>query len=188
MTSPDKVYFPDVGLTKINIVEYVLAVGDGLFAALQDRPVTMERWPGGYRPDVKLSTRGDTHGEAFYQKRAPSKGMPDWVETVTIAFPSGRTADEVCPTELAVWPGWPTWVPSATIRGRSSLRHRQPTSCGSILIRSQEPTSLTPYGLRTSLRGAGDAGLVGDPRPAAAADVVFVPIEPSYGFVEAPTR
>ena len=61
----------------------------------------MERWPGGYRPDVKLSTRSDSHGEAFYQKRAPSKGMPDWVETVTITFPSGRTADEVCATELA---------------------------------------------------------------------------------------
>ena len=49
----------------------------------------MERWPGGYRPDVKLSTRSDSHGEAFYQKRAPSKGMPDWVETVTITFSIG---------------------------------------------------------------------------------------------------
>ena len=101
VTSPDKVYFPDVGLTKLDIVSYVIAVGDGIFAALKDRPVTMERWPGGYRPDVKLSTRSDSHGEAFYQKRAPSKGMPDWVETVTITFPSGRTADEVCATELA---------------------------------------------------------------------------------------
>ena len=101
VTSPDKIYFPEVGLTKLDMVSYVVAVGDGIFAALKDRPVTMERWPGGYRPDVKLSTRSDSHGEAFYQKRAPSKGMPDWVETVTITFPSGRTADEVCATELA---------------------------------------------------------------------------------------
>ncbi|HZA05944.1 MAG TPA: ATP-dependent DNA ligase, partial [Propionibacteriaceae bacterium] len=105
VTSPDKLYFPDVGITKLEMVEYVIAVGDGIFAALRDRPVTMERWPGGYRPDVKLSTRSDSHGDAFYQKRAPSKGVPDWVETVRITFPSGRTADEVCATELAtvVW-------------------------------------------------------------------------------------
>ena len=76
VTSPDKMYFPDVGLTKINMVEYVLAVGDGIFAALQDRPVTMERWPGGYRPDVQLSTRADSHGEAFYQKRAQARECP----------------------------------------------------------------------------------------------------------------
>jgi DNA ligase D len=105
VTSPDKLYFPDVGLTKLDVVQYVVSVGDGIFPALRDRATTMERWPGGYRPDVKLSTRSDHHGDAFYQKRAPSKGMPDWVETVTITFPSGRTADEVCATELAtvVW-------------------------------------------------------------------------------------
>jgi DNA primase len=101
VTSPDKIYFPEVGLSKLDIVYYVVAVADGMFPALKDRPVTMERWPGGYRPDVKLSTRGDSHGEAFYQKRAPTKGVPDWVETVTITFPSGRTADEVCVTEPA---------------------------------------------------------------------------------------
>ena len=66
VTSPDKVYFPDVGITKRQMVEYVIAVGDGIFAALQDRAVTMERWPGGYRPDVKLSTRSDSHlGHVF---------------------------------------------------------------------------------------------------------------------------
>ena len=89
VTSPDKLYFPEVGLTKLDMVQYVVAVGDGIFAALQDRPVTMERWPGGYRPDVKLSTRGDRHGDAFYQKRAPTKGMPDWVETVHHHLPVG---------------------------------------------------------------------------------------------------
>ena len=58
VTSPDKLYFPEVGLTKLDVVRYVLAVGDGILAALRDRPVTMERWPGGYRPDIELSTRG----------------------------------------------------------------------------------------------------------------------------------
>ena len=60
VTSPDKVYFPDVGLTKLDVVKYVITVGDGIFAALQDRPMTMERWPGGYRPDVKLSAPAAT--------------------------------------------------------------------------------------------------------------------------------
>src|SRR3954452_17815200 len=105
VTSPEKVYFPDVGLTKLDVVNYFVTVGDGIFAALQDRPTTMERWPGGYRPDARLSTRGDSHGDAFYQKRVPTKGVPEWVESVRIAFPSGRPADEVCPTEVAtvVW-------------------------------------------------------------------------------------
>jgi DNA ligase D-like protein (predicted polymerase) len=60
----------------------------------------MERWPDGVREGVKRATREDPRGDAFYQKRVP-KGAPDWVETAHIAFPSGRTADEVCPTELA---------------------------------------------------------------------------------------
>jgi len=105
VSNPDKIYFPEVGLTKIDIVNYVVAVGDGFLPALLDRPVTMERWPGGYSPDAKLSTRESRFGEAFYQKRAPAKGMPDWVETTTITFPSGRTATQVCVTELATI-GW----------------------------------------------------------------------------------
>src|SRR5215210_4862985 len=124
VTSPDKVYFPDVGLTKLDVVQYVIDVGDGIFAALRDRATTMERWPGGYRPDVKLSTRGDHHGDAFYQKRAPTKGVPDWVETVTITFPSGRTADDVCATELATV----AWMANlGTLRYLSLLNDRATT-------------------------------------------------------------
>jgi DNA ligase D-like protein (predicted polymerase) len=104
VSSPDKVYFPEVGLTKLDLLHYVQAVGDGILAALFDRPTTMERWPGGFRADAKLATRDDPHGDAFYQKRVP-KNMPDWVESATVTFPSGRTAVQVCPTELAtiVW-------------------------------------------------------------------------------------
>jgi len=157
VTSPDKIYFPDVGLTKLDIVSYVIAVGDGIFAALKDRPVTMERWPGGYRPDVKLSTRSDSHGEAFYQKRAPSKGMPDWVETVTITFPSGRTADEVCATELAT---------IAWMANLGTLRyHPWPVTKSNTEKVDQ---------LRIDL----------DPQPGTDfADAV--PIQPTYGFIEA---
>jgi DNA ligase D-like protein (predicted polymerase) len=100
VTNPEKVYFPAVGVRKIDLVEYYLAVGDGILRALYERPTTMERWPEGVHEGVKRATRSDPRGDAFYQKRVP-KGAPPWVETCRIAFPSGRTADEVCPTELA---------------------------------------------------------------------------------------
>ncbi len=66
--------------------------------ALQRRPTTLERWPKGVHPGIVLSTRDRGGGDAFYQKRVP-KGAPDYVQTARIQFPSGRTADEVCPTE-----------------------------------------------------------------------------------------
>src|SRR3990170_390858 len=101
VSSPSKVYFPERGLTKLDVVQYFLAVGDGILGALRERPTTLERWPGGVFEGAKLSTRQDNRGDAFYQKRVP-KGAPTWVETAQVAFPSGRTADEVCPTEVAV--------------------------------------------------------------------------------------
>jgi DNA ligase D len=101
VSNPDKVYFPERGFTKLDVVTYYLAVGDGILRALCQRPTTLERWPSGVIEGAKLSTRADHRGDAFYQKRVPSKGVPPWVETATIAFPSGRTADELCPVDLA---------------------------------------------------------------------------------------
>ena len=101
VTNPEKPAFPAVGLTKMDVVDYYVAVGDGIMRALMERPVTLERWQDGVHPGVKVATRADGKGaDAFFQKRI-SKGAPEWVETAHIAFPSGRTADEVCPTELA---------------------------------------------------------------------------------------
>lgn len=101
VSNPDKVYFPDAGITKLDVVEHFIACGDGILRALRERPTTLERWPSGVFEGAKLSTRQDNRGDAFYQKRVP-KNAPDWVQTARIAFPSGRPADEVCPTELAV--------------------------------------------------------------------------------------
>lgn len=188
VTSPDKLYFPDAGITKLAMVEYVLAVGDGIFAALQDRPVTMERWPGGYRPDVQLSTRSDTHRDAFYQKRAPSRGMPDWVETVTITFPSGRTADEVCATELATI----AWMANlGTLRYHPWPSRRPDTELVDQLRIDLDPQPGTDFtdAVRAAheLRGVlADAGLTGFPKTSGGRGLhVFVPIEASYGFLEA---
>ena len=188
VSSPDKVYFPEPGLTKLEVVNYVIAVGPGIFAALQDRPVTMERWPGGYRPDVTLSTRSDSHHEAFYQKRAPTRGVPDWVETVTITFPSGRTAEEVCATELATI----VWMANlGTLRYHPWPSKRADTERVDQLRIDLDPQPGTDFA--DAVRAAhemravlADAGLTGYPKTSGGRGVhVFVPIEPAYGFTEA---
>jgi DNA ligase D len=105
VSSPDRVIFPETersrAITKLDIVNYYLSVGDGIVRALERRPTTLERWPKGVHPGIVLSTRDKGGGDAFYQKRIP-RGAPDYVQTARIQFPSGRNADEVCPTELAV--------------------------------------------------------------------------------------
>jgi DNA ligase D len=89
LTSPDKVCFPRRGYTKRDVFEYYLAVGDGIMRALRDRPTTLQRFPDGIE------------GEMFFQKRISTRGVPAWVRTAKINFPSGRTADELCPADLA---------------------------------------------------------------------------------------
>jgi DNA ligase D len=88
VTNPDKVYFRTRGETKLDLVRYFLSVGDGIVRTLYERPTQLKRHPDG------------AEGEAIYQKRVP-KHRPDWIETATVTFPSGRTADELCVTELA---------------------------------------------------------------------------------------
>jgi DNA ligase D len=88
LSHPDKTYYPERGFTKLDVAQYYLAVADGVLRGLRDRPTTLQRFPDG------------VEGEFFYQKRAP-KGLPEWLSTARIAFPSGRFADELCPTEPA---------------------------------------------------------------------------------------
>jgi len=83
VTHPDKLYFSSqTKLTKLDLVRYYLSVAPGALAGIQDRPLVLKRFVNG------------AEGEAFYQKRAPSK-WPPWLRTITLAFPSGRTAEEV---------------------------------------------------------------------------------------------
>jgi DNA ligase D-like protein (predicted polymerase) len=109
VSSPDRVIYeatehtPEV--TKLMVAEYFASVEGGLMRALRDRPTALERWTSGVRPGMKLATGPqDRDADAFYQKRLP-KGAPDYLESVQITFPSGRTAEEICPTEIAV----PVW-------------------------------------------------------------------------------
>jgi DNA ligase D len=105
VSSPDRVIFPETEhsgpVTKLDVVRYYISVGDGIMRALARRPTTLERWPKGVHPGIVVSTREKGGGDAFFQKRIP-KGAPDYVDTARIEFPSGRHADEICPTELAV--------------------------------------------------------------------------------------
>ena len=101
VSNPEKPYFGERGIRKIDVVEYFIAVGDGILFALKDRPTTLERWPGGVFEGARISTRVDNTGDAFYQKRVP-KNAPEWVPTAHITFPSGRTADEIAPDSVAV--------------------------------------------------------------------------------------
>ena len=88
VTNPHKVYFPAAGVTKLDLVNYYLAVADAALRAIGRRPLVLKRYVNGIA------------GEGFYQKRAPAK-RPDWVRTVELAFPSGRTAHELVISERA---------------------------------------------------------------------------------------
>ncbi|HVV15739.1 MAG TPA: DNA polymerase domain-containing protein [Polyangia bacterium] len=83
ISHPDKPYFSrEAKLSKLDIVRYYLAVAPGALRGIRDRPIVLKRFVDG------------AEGEAFYQKRAPEQ-RPDWLRTVTLSFPSGRTAEEV---------------------------------------------------------------------------------------------
>jgi DNA ligase D-like protein (predicted polymerase) len=88
VSNPDKVYFPEAGITKIEVVRYYLAVAEGALRGAGGRPNVLVRYANGI------------HGEFFYQKRAPEK-RPEWVEVVALSFPSGRTAEEIVPRDAA---------------------------------------------------------------------------------------
>lgn len=111
VSSPDRVIFPSDGttdekpVTKLDVVRYYVAVGDGILRALRDRPTALERWPKGVLPGMTLTARDATHGrgpqgDAFYQKRM-MRGAPAWAVSSRVLFPSGRAAEELCPDHVA---------------------------------------------------------------------------------------
>ena len=88
MSNPDKVFFPALGLTKLDLVRYYLAVAEGALGGIDGRPMALKRYVNG------------ADGEFFFQKRAPSS-RPEWIETVELKFPSGRSAHEIVITDEA---------------------------------------------------------------------------------------
>src|SRR5512145_2543676 len=88
ISNPGKVLFPEAGYTKLDLVRYYLAVAEGALRGAGGRPNVLVRYPNGVGQ------------EFFYQKRAP-ESRPDWIEVVSLKFPSGRTAQEVVPRDPA---------------------------------------------------------------------------------------
>ncbi|HEY7477954.1 MAG TPA: non-homologous end-joining DNA ligase [Actinomycetota bacterium] len=88
ISNPDKVFFPETGRTKLDLVRYYLAVADGALRGVAGRPMALKRFVNG------------AAGEFFFQKRAPSS-RPEWIETIELRFPSGRTAHEIVVRDAA---------------------------------------------------------------------------------------
>jgi len=88
ISNPDKLFFPKSGHTKLDLVRYYMAVGEGALRGVHGRPMALKRFVNG------------AEGEAFFQKRAPTS-RPEWIETVELSFPSGRTAEEIVVTNAA---------------------------------------------------------------------------------------
>ncbi len=190
VSSPDRVIFPaterTAEVTKLDVVEYYLAVGDGILRALGRRPTTLERWPKGVHPGIVLSTREKGGGDAFFQKRIP-RGAPDYVETARIEFPSGRHADEICPTELAVV-GWAAQMGTITF-------HPWPVRADDVDHPDELRLDLDPQpgtDFADAVRVAAEArvlldelGYIGFPKTSGGRGVhIYVRIEPRWTFTD----
>src|SRR5690348_7758509 len=191
VSSPDRVIYPATDrtpdVTKLMVAEFFASVDDGLMRALRDRPTALERWPAGVLPGIKLATgRPGEKADAFYQKRVP-KGAPDYLQSVDVTFPSGRTAAEICPTEIAV-PVWCAQMGTLTF-------HPWPVRRTDVDRPDELRIDLDPQpgtSFRDAARVAGVAkelldelGLVGFPKTSGNRGVhIYLRIRPDWEFVD----
>jgi len=178
LTNPDKVYWPEVGVTKRELFEHSLAVGEPITRALYERPTYLQRFPEGVT------------GEEIYQKRFP-KYAPDWTQTATVRFPSGRSADALCVTEPAAvaWAanlGCVTFHPWHSRRGDTEhpdeLRIDLDPQPGTGFEEAREIAVTTVHELLDEL------GFVGFPKTSGGRGVhVYVRIQPRWTFTEVRT-
>jgi DNA ligase D len=190
VSNPSRVIFPATErsgeITKLDIVEYYVAVDDGIMRALDRRPTTLERWPKGVHPGIVLSTREKGGGDAFFQKRIP-RGAPEYVKTARIEFPSGRHADEICPTEVAVV-GWAAQMGTITF-------HPWPVRNDDVDHPDELRIDLDPQPGRDFVDAAGvaaearvlldDLGYTGFPKTSGGRGVhIYVRIEPRWTFTD----
>ena len=190
VSNPERVIFPETErtavVTKGDIVRYYISVADGIMRALQRRPTTLERWPKGVHPGIVLSTRERGGGDAFFQKRIP-RGAPEYVETAQIQFPSGRSADEVCPTEVAVV-GWAAQMGTVTFHPwpvrREDVDHPDE------LRLDLDPQPGTDFSDAVGVAGEarrllGELGIAGFPKTSGGRGIhIYVRIEPRWTFTD----
>jgi len=190
VSSPDRIIFPKTertpDISKLDVVSYYLSVEDGIMRALRHRPTTLERWPKGVHEGIVVSTRERGGGDAFFQKRVP-KGAPDYLETARIEFPSGRHADEICPTEIAVV-GWAAQMGTITF-------HPWPVRSDDVdhpdeLRLDLDPQPGTDFDDAVRVAGVarellGELGYAGFPKTSGGRGVhIYVRIEPRWTFTD----
>src|SRR3954463_3466081 len=175
VSNPARIYFPDLGLTKLDLVNYYLSVGDGIVRALRERPCMLHRFPDGLA------------GEKVHQKRVPN-GAPPWLGTVRVEFPRyKRHADELCVTQPAevIWA-----VQMSTVEFHPWNSRRADTERPDEWRIDLDPMPACP--LATVRRGApgvhevlDELGAVGWPKTSGGKGMhVYVRIEPAFGFAE----
>jgi DNA ligase D-like protein (predicted polymerase) len=178
VSNPDKVYFPALGEsagTKRHLVEYYLAVADGIGRALRDRPTYLQRFPDG------------VEGEDIYQKRAPAH-RPDWIGTCQVTFPSGNTADALHVVEPATV-AWAANLGTVTF-------HPWPSRCADTDHPDELRVDLDPQpgtgfvdardvALEVVRPLLAELGWVGFPKTSGNRGVhLYVRVQPRWGFVD----
>src|SRR4249919_2238234 len=172
VSNPDRVYFPESGATKLDLVEYYLAVGRGIVNALRERPCMLHRFPKGLAE------------KKVHQKRLPA-GAPPWVQTVTLYFPRfGRTADELCVTELAsvIWA-----VQMSTVEFHPWNSRRADTERPDEWRIDLDPMPDCPYDRvrRVAHEVLDELGAVGWPKTSGGKGLhIYVRIAPNWGFAD----
>ncbi|GAA4385063.1 non-homologous end-joining DNA ligase [Tsukamurella soli] len=175
VSSPERVYFPAVGATKLDVARYYEAVGDGIVRALRERPTMLHRYPKGVT------------GPKVHQKRIPA-GAPDWLETVEIYFPRyGRTADEVVVTELAtvIWAAQMSTVEFHPWNSRRADTERPDEWRIDLDPMPDCPWTRVQQVAQVSREVLVDLGIRGFPKTSGGDGLhVYVRIEPRWGFGE----
>lgn len=173
VSNPDRVYFPDLGLTKIDLVHYYLSVGEGIVRALRERPCMLHRFPDGLA------------GEKVHQKRVPH-GAPPWLETVRVKFPRyNRHADELCVTKAAdvAWA-----VQMSTVEFHPWNSRRADTEKPDEWRIDLDPMPDCPFDRVRSVAGVAhevlsSLGISGYPKTSGGRGLhIYVRIEPRWGF------
>ena len=173
VSNPDRVYFPETGATKLDLVNYYLSVGDGIVRALRERPCMLHRFPDG------LS------GAKVHQKRVPH-GAPPWLETVRVKFPRyNRYADELCVTRIAdvVWA-----VQMSTVEFHPWNSRRADTEKPDEWRIDLDPMPQCPFDTVRRVAGVAhevldELGITGFPKTSGGKGLhVYVRIEPDWGF------
>ncbi|MET8876225.1 non-homologous end-joining DNA ligase [Nocardia sp. NPDC004604] len=175
ISNPDRIYFPESGATKLDLVQYYLSVGDGIVRALRDRPCMLHRFPKGLA------------GDKVHQKRLPA-GAPDWIPTVRVFFPRyGRHADELCVDKLAdvIWA-----VQMSTVEFHPWNSRRADTERPDEWRIDLDPMPDCPWSRVRRVAGVAhevldELGAVGWPKTSGGKGLhIYVRIAPEWGFTE----